>query len=540
MSKNNNWKSILLNKSSLFNISLVLILYTLVSGCGMQSTTITATPISGNAPLTVQFSCSILFIGGTESCSSPSQRIGSWNFGDGTTGTGLTATHTYSSAGTYTATVVVTDYDGETVTATQTITVTAPPPPAVTTPPPTPDIQATLTATPTSGNAPLNVAFSSTSSGGSGTFTQNWNFGDGSTGSGASVSHTYSTPGTFTATMTVTSGSKTAVKTQTITATPSQTPDTNETVCNERTGKGSGKTVFLANAPVGKRCCGANGKQDSGFITSDKLNACIFNNRTCGTRTGLCWKEAISENFGDVELIKIPTVNPNIRSSKIQAFTLPTGLWKGVSFENIGFISIFSGTPTDVEGLSPVNSCPANNQQINWAQVAWGAGTGETTADSIYSCVSKTDIISDKLPKGMWCGYTFVNQGTRSSIYGSNVLCEGSNPAVNCPAGYKQFAWSMISWQDDSIADSLYTCILQEDKFASELPQGAWCGFAFKNDGTRPSVMSRGSVPAQFTIKCQGSDPDISCPLGYQQEDFYMVAWHDDSIADYVKTCVKK
>jgi len=67
-----------------------------------------ATPISGNAPLTVSFSA--------RSSYDVDGQIGEyiWEFGDGTQAAGATPTHTYSTAGTYTATVTVTDNLGAT------------------------------------------------------------------------------------------------------------------------------------------------------------------------------------------------------------------------------------------------------------------------------------------------------------------------------------------------------------------------------------------------------------------------------------------
>ena len=266
------------------------------------SVSTTASASSGTAPLSVTFTSAVS--GGSGSYSSYS-----WSFSDGTTASGASVSKTFSSAGTYTATLTVTDSFGTTATSSKTVTMNSPS-----------QLSASIIAIPSSGTAPLTTQFTSTVSGGTGSYTYSWNYGDGTTGSEANPSHVYTTQGSYTATMTVTSGPKTAVKTQTITvlAALPQNPDTNETVCNTQVGKGSGKNVFLANAPSGKKCCGINGKQDAGTLTSDKANACIFNNRTCGTRKGLCWKQAISENFGDVELVRNPGVN-----TPPQIFTLP-------------------------------------------------------------------------------------------------------------------------------------------------------------------------------------------------------------------------
>ena len=83
--------------------------------------TITATPTSGTAPLTVSFS-------GSGSTDSDGSIVGwNWNFGDGTTGSGATVSHVYSSAGSYIAVLQVTDSGGLTAVKSTMITVGAPP-----------------------------------------------------------------------------------------------------------------------------------------------------------------------------------------------------------------------------------------------------------------------------------------------------------------------------------------------------------------------------------------------------------------------------
>lgn len=83
--------------------------------CGKLTATEVATPTTGQAPLSVEFTGSAY--GGT-----PPWKF-SWNFGDGGTSTQQSPTHTYTKDGTYQATVTVTDSTGATATNSTTITV---------------------------------------------------------------------------------------------------------------------------------------------------------------------------------------------------------------------------------------------------------------------------------------------------------------------------------------------------------------------------------------------------------------------------------
>ena len=81
----------------------------------------TASPTSGNAPLSVSFNAS--------ASSDPDGTIVSysWDFGDGATGAGVSPNHTYGSAGNYTATLTVADNDSATDSSSRLIQVTEPP-----------------------------------------------------------------------------------------------------------------------------------------------------------------------------------------------------------------------------------------------------------------------------------------------------------------------------------------------------------------------------------------------------------------------------
>jgi len=81
----------------------------------------TGSPLSGQAPLTVNFSGS----GSTDPDGDPLTYA--WTFGDGANGNGVSTSHTYASAGTYTASLTVNDGRGGSNSANLTVTVTTPP-----------------------------------------------------------------------------------------------------------------------------------------------------------------------------------------------------------------------------------------------------------------------------------------------------------------------------------------------------------------------------------------------------------------------------
>jgi len=150
---------------------------------------LTAVPVSGPAPLTVQF---------TDTTVGP-VTARSWDFGDGSNSLAANPSHVYSTPGTYSVSLSVSGPGGsDAVTMPNLITVAVPAP------------VASFSASPTSGNAPLSVAFTNTSTGA--ITSQSWNFGDGSSSTLANPMHLYALPGTFTVSLTVTGpgGSNTA------------------------------------------------------------------------------------------------------------------------------------------------------------------------------------------------------------------------------------------------------------------------------------------------------------------------------------------
>ncbi|WP_301664451.1 PKD domain-containing protein [Methanoculleus frigidifontis] len=144
-----------------------------------------ATPLSGDAELTVQFT--------DESTGDPTSWT--WDFGDGGTSTDQNPSHTYSAPGTYTVSLTATNADGsDTETKTDYITVNEVLAPPV----------AAFSATPTSGTAPLTVQFTDESTGVIDTC--RWDFGDGGTSTDQNPQHTYGAAGTYTVALTVANG----------------------------------------------------------------------------------------------------------------------------------------------------------------------------------------------------------------------------------------------------------------------------------------------------------------------------------------------
>ncbi len=149
---------------------------------------VTATPLSGPAPLLVRFNATV---------SSGTPDFFNWSFGDGSiwnnsSATGSTPLHRYSTSATYPVTVTAGESGCE-VAARTNVTVFPGP------------ITVIVRAHPASGVAPLNVTFNASVSGGTGTYaTAVWSFGDGGVGSGLNLVYTYSRAGAFTAVLNVT------------------------------------------------------------------------------------------------------------------------------------------------------------------------------------------------------------------------------------------------------------------------------------------------------------------------------------------------
>ena len=183
-----------------------------------------ADPISGDAPLEVQFSTAAI------------DRDGEivryrWDFDDGSGSFEPDPVHIFRQPGVYEATVTVTDDDGKTASDTVAVTVTAPAnlPPRV-----------DAVADPASGPGPLRVELEAVGSDPEGgQLTYQWDFGDGGGQFGRVVEHTYEAAGEYTATVTARdSGGATGTATVEITVEdpPANQPPTVSALADPRSG----------------------------------------------------------------------------------------------------------------------------------------------------------------------------------------------------------------------------------------------------------------------------------------------------------------
>jgi len=192
--------------------------------------TISATPIGGNAQLSLPFTTDIRLMpqgvilppAGTPTASfltSPSTLLAgvagnfdasasvpgtgantivlyAWSFGDGTGGTGQTTTHTFASGNTFNVTLTVTNDRGVSASLTQAVTVatSALPTPAFNTSPVAPGVGETV----------FFNASASTAAPGRTITSYRWAFGDGGSANGNAVSHAYLAAATYVVTLSVT------------------------------------------------------------------------------------------------------------------------------------------------------------------------------------------------------------------------------------------------------------------------------------------------------------------------------------------------
>jgi uncharacterized repeat protein (TIGR03803 family) len=143
---------------------------------------VTALPLTGPAPLTVQFTSPSVDSGGNTVTN------WNWNFGDGATSTAQSPSHIYTDFGSFAPSLTAySTYSASplSVTGPGTITVT--------------NHTLDVAASPQAGPLPLTVQFSSpgVDSGGNTVTNWSWNFGDGGTSTAQNPSHVYTDAGSF-------------------------------------------------------------------------------------------------------------------------------------------------------------------------------------------------------------------------------------------------------------------------------------------------------------------------------------------------------
>ncbi len=166
------------------------------TGSGGLALSVSASPSSGVAPLTVAFVSSVS--GGAP----PYTYL--WRFGDGSTSGAPDPSHVFVSSGSYFSTLFVTDSSQSSIQ--QGIQI---------------DVGSNFTvfnvqehASVTSGPSPLSVVFTSVVSGGTPPYLYSWLFGDGSSSTGASAAHTYTQVGSFDSSLQVQDANGNATQTQ--------------------------------------------------------------------------------------------------------------------------------------------------------------------------------------------------------------------------------------------------------------------------------------------------------------------------------------
>lgn len=165
----------------------------------------TASPISGRAPLAVQFQ---------DISKNDRVEMWSWRFGDGNSSGEQNPIYIYESPGKYTVILEALDEDrGSIAVKKGLITVSGSMTPV-----------ASFTADPLFGRAPLAVRFNDTSE--NSPMAWNWEFGDGTTSGEQNLTHTYSVAGKYTVSLTVTNADGTDSRTETdlITVFPATPP----------------------------------------------------------------------------------------------------------------------------------------------------------------------------------------------------------------------------------------------------------------------------------------------------------------------------
>ena len=252
----------------------------------------TAMPLSGDAPLYVQFT----------DTSTGSITSRSWDFdNDGVIdSTEQNATHTYTAAGNYTVNLTVANAAGSNTTVkTDYITVSsggsggdAP--------------VANFSADVTNGTAPLNVTFIDLSTNAPTSWL--WDFGDGTNSTERNATHTYTTAGNYTVNLTATNdgGSDTATKTDYITVTTEAAPDltvstlapNNDEVFSNSDNTYTAKVTNIGTGDAGAFAVGFNVSGATGTVA-------VPDGLAAGANTTVIWTDETVRTAGDLVTVTV-------------------------------------------------------------------------------------------------------------------------------------------------------------------------------------------------------------------------------------------
>ena len=440
----------------------------------------TGTPLSGQAPLTVDFT--------DQSTYNPTSW--SWTFGDGGTSTLQNPSHTYTTAGTYTVALTATNaYGSNTLTKTNYITVTAPP-----TDPPVAD----FSGTPTTGYAPLTVAFTDLSTGVPTSWS--WTFGDGGTSTAQNPSYTYTAAGTYTVALTATNayGSNTNTKTGyiTVTSPPAQSCDDfndgNYTGWVNAYGTWSASNFYLKG---NSNTTDARITSPFGAFTTATIDCDVrMNSGRTQRNARIIFAYTNSSNYrfvqgddvGNTWKIYERVSGRNTQRASWTA-TISTATWyhvqvvvasDGTTTLKVGGTTI--GSYKFASAVSGAVGCGFTKSNSDFDNFCVGAGVSGEVGPSIPESETIAGNSAGALPEGYVLDQNYPNPFNPTTIIGYslpgtshvtleiyNVLGQGVRTLVDQmqPAGQYQIEWNSTDESGRPVASGVYLYRLSTDNF---------------------------------------------------------------------------
>ncbi len=372
--------------------------------------TVSASPQSGEAPLTVDF---------TATNTGGPVNTWSWDFGDGGNSSTQNPTYIYNTAGVYTATLTATGPGGSDV-GTVEITVTAPPvPPAI-----------TVSASPQSGEAPLTVDFTATNTGGP-VNTWSWDFGDGGNSSTQNPTYVYNTAGVYTATLTATGPGGSDVGTVEITVTELPVPPVITVSANPQSGEVPLQVTFTATVISGPV---DTWHWDFGDGTSSTVqNPPPHIYTTAGTYTAVLTATNVAGDGTDQVTINVVTATATLTM---------TVVGQGTTTPSLGDTTVEEGTPV------PISAIPgAGYDFIEWLVVTGSAVIDNPAQSATNVTLSDNAAIQAHFALKEYTLTVTAGQNGSTNPTGAVVVIHGVPvPVVALPeVGYNFALWSVVT-----------------------------------------------------------------------------------------------